>query len=197
VRRKITHRGKTLRAFQAYRDLLDTAAYMEKEMQSQLDAYDITTRTIRILEMLYRKGPMAVRVMASQMKCSRQNIKNILRPLRERGWVALEVWALPPVPKDESRLPEEKRGDKRRGRAIGIVRLAPRGKKFIGTFFPKHAKGGKSRMRALDGREQVTLSRLLQKVREGDLVRFIREMRMYDTEDWMRVAGAAGVEVKM
>jgi DNA-binding MarR family transcriptional regulator len=187
VRRRVTHRGKTLRAFRAYLDLLETTAYMQKEMQSQLEAFDVTMRTIRILEMLYRKGPMAIRVMARQMKCSRQNIKNILRPLRERGWVALEMGTLPPVPKDESRLPVEKRGDKRRGRAVGIVLLTPRGKYFIGTFFPKHAKVVKSLMRVLDGREQVTLSRLLLKLRKGDVVKFVREIRMYDDGDWERV----------
>jgi hypothetical protein len=120
-----------------------------------------------------------------------------LRPLRERGWVTLEMWALPPAPRDESRLPVEKRGEKREGRAIGIVRLTPRGKQFIGVFFPKHAKVVKSLMRTLDAREQVTLSRLLQKVREGDVVKFIQEMRRYDIEDWQRVAGAAGVELQM
>ena len=130
---------------------------------------------------------MAIRVMASQMKCSRQNIKNILRPLRERGWVVLEMCARPPVPKDERRLPVEKRRVKRRGRAVGIVLLTPRGKKFIGTFFPKHAKVVKSLMRVLDGREQVTLSRLLLKLRKGDVVKFVREIRMYDDEDWERV----------
>ena len=124
--------------------------------------------------------------MASQLKCSRQNILNILRPLRERGWVVLESWTQPPVQK-ESRLPVEKRGDKRRGRAIGIVRLTPRGKHFIGTFFPKHAKVVKSLMRVLDGREQVTLSRLLQKLRKRDVVQFVREIRMYDDENWDRV----------
>ena len=134
-RRKITHRGKTLRAFRAYLDLLETTAYMQKEMQSQLEAFDVTMRTIRILEMLYRKGPMAIRATASQMKCSRQNIKNILRPLRERGWVVLEMWTRPPVPKDERRLPAEKRGEKRRGRAVGIVRLTPRGGNLSARFF--------------------------------------------------------------
>jgi DNA-binding MarR family transcriptional regulator len=144
-------------------------------------------RTIRILEMLYRKGPMAMQMMAREMKCSRQNIKNIVRPLRERGWVLMEIWTRPPVPKDESRLHVEKRGDKRRGRAVGIVRLTPRGRHFIGTFFPKHAKVVKSLMRVLDGREQVTLSRLLLKLRKGDVVKFVREIRMYDDEDWERV----------
>ena len=67
------------------------------------------------------------------------------------------------------------------------MRLTPRGEKFIGTFFPKHAKVVKSLKRVLDGREQVTLSRLLLKLRKGDVVKFVREIRMYDDEDWERV----------
>ena len=42
-------------------------------------------------------------------------------------------------------------------------------------------------MRVLDGREQATLSRLLLKLRKGDVVKFVREIRMYDDEDWERV----------
>ena len=54
--------------------------------------------------------------------------------------------------------------------------------------FSKHAEVVKSSMRVLDGREQVTLSRLLLKLRKGDVVKFVREIRMYDDEDWERVA---------
>jgi len=42
-------------------------------------------------------------------------------------------------------------------------------------------------MRVLSGREQVTLSRLLLKVRKEDVMKFVREIRMYDDEDWERV----------
>jgi len=70
---------------------------------------------------------------------------------------------------------------------VGIVRLTPRGKHFTGTFFPRHAKVVKSLMRVLDGQEQVTLSRLLQKLRKGDIVQFLREIRTYDDENWDRV----------
>jgi hypothetical protein len=72
---------------------------------------------------------------------------------------------------------------------VGVVGLTPRGKHFIGTFFPKHAKVIKSLMRALDGREQVTLIRLLEKLRKGDVVKFVKEIRMYDEEDWEEVLG--------
>jgi transcription initiation factor IIE alpha subunit len=33
-------------------------------------------------------------------------------------------------------------------------------------------------MRELDGREQETLRRLLQKLREGDIVKFVKEIQM-------------------
>ena len=48
-------------------------------------------------------------------------------------------------------------------------------------------------MRVLDGREQVTLSRLLLKLRTGDVVKFVREIRMYDDEDWERVVKSKSV----
>ena len=52
ARRRISHRGKTLRAFRAYLDLLDTAAYMQNELSTQLAAFDVTMRGLRVLEML-------------------------------------------------------------------------------------------------------------------------------------------------
>ena len=59
--------------------------------------------------------------------------------------------------------------------------------KSIKREFSKHAKVVKSWMRVLKGREQVTLSRLLLKLRKGDVVKVVREIRMYDDEDWERV----------
>ena len=187
ARRRISHRGKTLRAFEAYLDLLDTAAYLQSELSNQLAAYDVTLRGLRVLHMVYRRGPTATRVVANKLRCSRPNVENLVRPLEERGWVVREIWTMPPKETNEARLPVAKRGEKREGRAVGVVVLTPRGKKFIGTFFPKHAKVVKSLMRVLDGREQVTLSRLLLKLRKGDVVKFVREIRMYDDEDWERV----------
>jgi hypothetical protein len=48
-----------------------------------------------------------------------------------------------------------------------------------------------SSIRALDGREQVTLIRLLEKLRKGDVVKFVKEIRMYDEEDWEEVLGGS------
>jgi hypothetical protein len=43
-------------------------------------------------------------------------------------------------------------------------------------------------MRVLDGREQVTLSRLLLKLRKGDVVKFVPEIRI----GWRLRLGAGG-----
>jgi DNA-binding MarR family transcriptional regulator len=197
ARRRISHRGKTLRAYRTYLDLLDTTRHMHSELKGQMAAFDLTPRGFRLLELLYRHGPTSIAIAAKKLECSRQNVCELLGRLGRRGWVERELWTLPPKELQESRLPVKKRGKRRKGRLFGVIRLTKRGKDFIGTVFPKHAKVVKSLLRTLDGREQVTLSRLLQKVREGDLVRFIREIRMYDEEDWKRVAGAAGVELKV
>jgi DNA-binding MarR family transcriptional regulator len=191
ARRRISHRGKTLRALRVYLDLVETTAHMQKELKTQFEAFDVTMRGLRMLDMLHRRGPTATRLAAAKLKCSRQNIDAILRPLEQRDWVVREMWALPAAKVEETRLPRAKRGARREGRAVGVLRLTPRGKKFIGTFFPKHAKVVKSLMRALDGREQVTLIRLLEKLRKGDVMKFVKEIRMYDEEDWEEVLGGA------
>jgi hypothetical protein len=140
-----------------------------------------------MLEMIYREGVIAVGLAAQRMDCSRQNADGILLRLEERGWVAREIWTRPAAEIDESRLPVRRRGQPREGGTMAAARLTERGEEFIGTIFPMHAKVVKCMMRALDGREQVTLSRLLRKLREGDPVKFVREIRIYDEEDWRTV----------
>ena len=68
------------------------------------------------------------------------------------------------------------------GHAVGVLRLTPEGEKFVGTIFPKHAKVVKSLMRVLEGREQQTLSKLLRKLRKGDVVKFVQEIRMKEVD---------------
>jgi DNA-binding MarR family transcriptional regulator len=63
------------------------------------------------------------------------------------------------------------------------MRLTPRGREWIAWIFPKHAKVVKSHMRAIDGREQQTLSRVCRKLREGDIIKFVREITMVDVEE--------------
>jgi hypothetical protein len=48
---------------------------------------------------------------------------------------------------------------------------------------PNHSKLVKSLLRVLDGREQGTLSRICRKLREGDVLKLIREITHEDQED--------------
>jgi DNA-binding MarR family transcriptional regulator len=179
---RITHKGKTLRAFRAYLDLLDAADWLRGQLRGPLEAFDLTMGGFRLLELLYREGPMSMRDVVEKRQNNRQNLSVIIARLQERGWARWEVSILPPAKIRENHLPKARRGKPRTGRRAGIVRLTPLGEKFIGTVFPKHASVVKGRMRVLHGREQVTLSRLCRKVREGDLMKYLKEM-LYEYED--------------
>jgi DNA-binding MarR family transcriptional regulator len=66
------------------------------------------------------------------------------------------------------------------------VELTLEGKGLIAKVSPKVAKVVKAEMRALEGREQVTLSRLCRKLKEGDADRFIREITVrHPGEEWL------------
>ena len=74
-------------------------------------------------------------------------------------------------------------GEPRRGRRIRAIGLTKSGKKFIGNVLPRHSKVVKAMMRALDGREQETMSRLCRKLRAGDVMKFVSEITHEDVED--------------
>lgn len=173
---RLTQKGKMLRAFRVYLELLDAATYMRGWMRGPLELFDLTMQGFRVLVMLYGEGPTQLRVMAEQLQCRRQNVAQIAKQLEERGWVRSEITMLPPVKIEATRIAKARRGQARKGRRVTLLRLTPSGEKAIGNIFPRHAKVVKALMRALDAREQVTLSRLLEKLREGDILRFTREM---------------------
>lgn len=137
----------------------------------------------RLLEMMYREGSVHLMQAAKRLGCSRANMEPLLARLEARGWVRREIVRLPPADIPETRLKKMQRGRKRKGARSAVARLTPLGKKLMGVVLPKHAKAVKAFMRALDGREQESLSRICRKLREGDVVRFWREMRRLDEEE--------------
>jgi MarR family 2-MHQ and catechol resistance regulon transcriptional repressor len=183
MERKITQREKTQRAFRAYLDLIDTAEWMKTELRGQLDCFDMTFPGFRVMEMLYREGPMGMRDAASYRRCNRQNLIVVIAKLAENGWVHQELVRLRPVRMKKKRLPKALRGVPRVGRKITMISLTPAGEKFMGNFLPKHAKMVKAFMRALPGREQESLSRLCEKLREGDVLKWASELRRLDVQD--------------
>jgi MarR family 2-MHQ and catechol resistance regulon transcriptional repressor len=180
---RATQKEKTQRAFRAYLDLLDTAEYMLSELQGQLMCYDLTINGFRMLELLYRTGPMRMADAARERRYNRQNLDVVVKRLEERGWVRRENSTLPPAERKPSHIPWAKRDRPRAGRRVTMVRLTPQGEKFIGVVFPNHAKIVKALMRAIDSREQESLSRICRKLREGDVVRYISELMHLEVDE--------------
>jgi DNA-binding MarR family transcriptional regulator len=197
ARQIIGARGKTVRAFDAYLDLIDAADWIRDEMSRQLNSWDLTFMQFRVLESIYRHGPQYQQAISHRFRCSRQSVQCVIQALERSGCIRRAPSYLPAVPsgeashrraqgllkRDELDAPVRKtvrvaRGGERRGRKIVLLRLTPEGKDLIAHVFPKHAKVVKSHMRVLDGREQVTLSRLCRKLWKGDIIKFVREITM-------------------
>ncbi len=180
--RQPTQKDKTQRAFRTYLDLIDTANWLKREMRAPLDFFDLTFEGFRVLEMLYREGALTVPDVGRRTGHKRQNMLVILRRLEEPGWVRQVEVRLPAVEFERAHLSKAKRED-HEGRMVHAVGLTGRGKKFIGNVLPRHAKVVKALMRALDAREQDSISRVCRKLREGDVVKFVNELRYEYPDD--------------
>ena len=170
-------REKTARAFQAYLDLLDAAEYMRARVYDQLAFYDLTMRGFRVLEFLHREGPTRATEVAKACQWKRQNLDVIVKSLVENEWVASVL-----VRPDNAECPSEDDAGSL-ARPIAVLRLTDEGADFVARFLPRHGKVVKAYMRALDGRQQETLSELCRKLREGDVMRFISEMEHEDADE--------------
>ncbi len=179
----VTQREKTQRAFGAYVDLMDTADWVKGELRGPLMSFDLTMGEFRLLELLYREGAMFISDVARRRRLQRQGVDVTIARLARRGWLARRVVALPPVEIERTHLAKSRRDQPREGRRINVVGLTKSGKKFIGNVLPRHSKVVKALMRALDGREQETMSRLCRKLRAGDAAKFLREIRMVDEDE--------------
>ena len=185
--RRATQGEKTKRAFGAYLDLVDTADWIRKELAGPLAAFGLTMNEFRLLAMLYRDGPMTLGEAAEKRGCNRQNMHVMMARMKGWEWVRWDIVTYPAVEIKDSRLPKGRRGKARVGRRVGMISLAPAGEKLVGSVLPRQAKVVKSMMRALHGREQLTLSRLCRKLRKGDAIRFISEITHPDADEDLRV----------
>jgi DNA-binding MarR family transcriptional regulator len=168
---------------QAYMDLIDAASWLRGELHAPLESFGLTLGEFRVLELLNREGALTVPDVTSRRNAKKQNMKVMIQHLEGRGWVRRVIITLPPVSLEESHRAKSRRGERREGKRRGVVGLTKSGKKFFREVLPRHSKLVKSLFRALSGREQMTLSRLCRKLREGDIVKFFREITMQDEEE--------------
>lgn len=178
-----TQKEKTLRAFRAYLDVLDTAAWLKSWMHGPLASFDLTMQGFRLLVLLYRDGPTPMTEAAKQMRFPRQNLEFVLRRLEKRGWVCRENVRARAARKKTRQERDMRRIGPKLGWQMTIIRLTPLGEKFVAQVFPRHAKVVKALMRALDGREQETLSEICRKLRAGHVIKFMSEITHPDAWD--------------
>jgi|HubBroStandDraft_6_1064221.scaffolds.fasta_scaffold05286_7 DNA-binding MarR family transcriptional regulator len=207
ARHHVNERGKTRRAYAAHLDLLDTADWWRALMSAQLARLGVRMKAFRLLERIYRRGSMYQLELSRSFLCRRQSIAEEIRYLERRGWVRRVRRRLAPLDPTVSRQAAatlisenvsgggawEERGDHWGkpprvrhpvGRKIVLVVMTEEGLKMMEQVLPVYVKRIKSEMRALDGREQLTLCRLLRKLRRGDPVRWIRELHRKDEGAW-------------
>ena len=176
----ITPREKTQRAFRAYMDLLDTADWIKGELRGPLISFDLAMGEFRLMELLYREGALFVSDIAQRRGVHRSGVEVTIDRLVRRGWLGQKTVALPPVELQRAHLAKSRAGEPRKGRRIRAIGLTKSGKKFIGNVLPSHSKVVKAMMRALDGREQETMSRLCRKLRAGNVMKFVSELMHED-----------------
>ena len=180
TRAKISERKA--RAFRAYLDVLDTAAWFRYQVETQLADFDLNLERFRLLEMLYRDGPMTVAEAAKKRYCARQSLFSLAERLGESGWVRIDPVRLPAVEMGEESRAGSKRDEDRLGRRAANVRLTEEGENFVAGVMPRHEKLIYALMRAINPREMDRLSRTCRRIREGDVVKLIKELMMEDVE---------------
>ncbi len=181
--RQPTHKEKTDRALGAYLELLDTAEWFEREMRPPLGSFDLTMGGFRLLEMLHREEIMTVPDAARRRGTMRQTMDVIVARLVECGWVRRVRIALPPADPEGKHVAKSKRGERRLGRRVSVVKLTREGKTFAKGMLRNHSKLVKALMRVLTAREQESLRRICRKLREGDVLKFVQEIRMEEPEE--------------
>jgi len=180
--RQPTHKEKTERAFRAYLDLLDAEERLKAALRGPLELVGLTVEGFRLLEMLDREGALPLADVVRRRGRDREATCDVIARLAKFGWVRRIFVKLPPVEFKLAHLPRAKKDQPRVGRRMSVLGLTAPGKKFIGEVLTRYSKVVKSIMRGIDPREMETLSRICRKLREGDAVKFLREMRMMDEE---------------
>ena len=197
VRQQLTHRQKTQRAMEAYMALIDTADWLRKELRVPLESFDLTMGELRLLQLLDRQGALTTPDLMRARKAKKQNVKRMVKHLEERGWVGQRIVTLPAARFGDSHRAKSEKSERRRGRSIGVVGLTAAGKNFIVDVLPRHSKLVKSLFRVLDSREQTSMIRMCRKLREGDPVKFFREVMLMDEDEEaleLREKAMAGLE---
>jgi DNA-binding MarR family transcriptional regulator len=167
MKRRPSRKEKRQRAWGAYLDLVDTAEWVQRKLGRALGMFGMSAEEFRLLVLLYREGPLTMTETSEKLDRNRQNLFRTIQDAAEFGWVR---WDVKPGSGAEAmrRVRKDRRGGNNRGSRVGFASLTRQGEKLIESVLPKHVRMVDALMRALDGREQTTLSQMCRKLREED-----------------------------
>jgi MarR family 2-MHQ and catechol resistance regulon transcriptional repressor len=151
---------RTQRAVNAYRDLRCAVAKLTVLHEKQLRGFQLTAPQYDLLEALLYAGPATLTEIAERILCTQSNATVVAGNCVKRGWIVLRA-----QPNDRRKL---------------RVHLTPEGRTLIAKVFPLYSKMVRAQMCALNYSQQQALSRLCQKLAEGDAVRFVLEITRPD-----------------
>jgi len=174
---------RTERALRGYRELLDAADWLKREVRMPLESFELTLAEFRLLDVLYREGALPVVELARRRGSEWHHVCDLIQQLERRGWLRRAKAALQPVDFKRAHLAKSRRNEERRGRRLIVVGMTTEGKRFLRYVLSIHGKLVTAMMRALDAREMDSLFRICRKLREGNPVRFFRELRNEDEEE--------------
>jgi len=134
------------RALDAYLRLLRAAGCVAARAHRHLVRYDLTPSQFGTLEALHRLGPLCQRDIALRLQRTEGNVTQVLKLLERRGLV------------------ERKRGAG--NRRFRTAQLTPRGRRLVGSIFPRHVRAVAAEMAELSPTELQRLSRLCRRLEE-------------------------------
>jgi MarR family 2-MHQ and catechol resistance regulon transcriptional repressor len=137
-------RAETIRALNAYINLVRATDSLLARMAAQLASRGLTTAQFGVLEALLHLGPMCPRTLGQKLLRSGGNITLIVDNLEKHGWVR-----------------RERQEDDRR---MIMIHLTPRGRRLVARIFPGHAEAVAREMSRLTPEEQEGLRVLCRKL---------------------------------
>lgn len=151
-----TRSVRTSLAMGAYRSLICAAEVMVATLEQQLAPLDVTMTQFRAMEALFFNGPMSQAKLCQFTMTGSSSTGLALRILQRQNLLTRRV--------DETH------------RKRHVVTITPRGKVAVARFIPHQTKLVRGLMAALDRREQAALTRLCNKLAEGDEASLLREI---------------------
>jgi len=155
--------GKTERALEAFKKMLHATESVVRLLDDQLCSFDLTTGQFRALEALLRRGPMSQVELGDAIYAGSSSTSLVIKILERCGLVTRRV--------DAS------------NRNKKVAQITAEGKKLAMKVVPMQARLIRAGMAVLTKREQVSLTRLCDKLDTGNPLKLIRELTRMDEDE--------------